>query len=291
MMKCNYWYLLIVLLGFALLASCITVETGNDSASVNTNVTPIVLNETSKPQQQSQPNNQSAQEQQDVPQEPQDPTKTPLPCNNAKFIAENIPDDKQYDPGDPFTKTWTMRNDGSCTWDETYRVVFNEGDRMNGETSYYLDREVKPGETIDLSVHLTAPNDAGKYKGYWNIKAPDGDLFTYFWAQIEVVDNTPPFAITSVTNDLNASYTTGCPLEIPLKVFFTANGPGTIRYRVETSDLGMQAQDSIVFSAATTKSENFTWTITFSSNYWIKIHVDEPSQQTFGPFNFSVTCQ
>ena len=291
MMKWNYKYALLTLLSSLLLSSCITVETGNESASVNTNVTPIVLNEASEPQQQSQSNNQPAQEQQNNASEPQEPTQTALPCNKAKFVAENISDNKQYDPGDTFTKTWTMRNDGSCTWDKTYRVVFNEGDRMNGETSFYLDREVKPGETIDLSVHLTAPNAAGKYKGYWNIKAPDGDLFTYFWAQIEVVDNTPPFAITSVTTNLNASYNTVCALEIPLKVSFTANGPGTLLYRVETSDLGMQAQDSLVFDIASTKTVNFTWTITYSSDYWIKIYVDEPSAKTYGPFNFSVTCQ
>lgn len=111
---------------------------------------------------------------------------TPVPCNRAKFISESIADDTEFNPGETFTQTWTIRNDGTCIWDKGYRVIFNEGDQMSGESSYYLDREVKPGDTIKLSVHLTAPNNPGEYKGYWNIQAPDRELFTFFWAQIIV---------------------------------------------------------------------------------------------------------
>lgn len=278
----------------SLLSACVTINTGPETA-VDTNVTPIVLNQAQQPQQDEQPAQaapaQPAQQQPADPEPPQDPTETPLPCNKAKFIAENIPDDKQYDPGDPFIKTWTIRNDGTCTWDETYRVVFNDGDRMSGESSFNLDRKVKPGETIDISVNLTAPAKPGTYQGYWNIKAPNGDLFTYFWAKIVVVDTTPPFAVTSVTTNLGSSYNPGaCPLTIDLEVYITANGPGTVTYRPETSDLGMQGSDSITFTSAGTKTETFTWTITYSDSYWIKIHIDDPNNQTFGPFNFTVTC-
>jgi len=47
------------------------------------------------------------------------PTATPtsLPCDLAKFIDDvTVPDDTSYTPGATFTKTWRIKNEGSCTW-------------------------------------------------------------------------------------------------------------------------------------------------------------------------------
>lgn len=292
-MRKQLWVLFIIILIGGMIEGCITIETGGNQGSVNTEVTPVQLNQVSQSQSGSTPTTQQQSSSNQSQQEPtpQEPTNTPIPCNKAKLVKETIPDNTQFDPGDTFTKTWTMRNDGSCTWDSSYRVIFNSGDRMGGETSYYLAENVKPGETIDLSMQLTAPDDPGTYKGYWNIKAPDGDLFTYFFSQIEVVDNTPPFAVTAVTTNLSNAYNPGaCPYALSLKVSIKANGPGTVNYRIETSDLGMQASQTLTFASASTKTISYTWTFTYSSAYWIKVHIDDPNHQTFGPFNFTVNC-
>ena len=45
---------------------------------------------------------------------------TPLPCNKPKFQGETIPDNSEFDPGDSFTKTWTVLNDGTCSWTTNY---------------------------------------------------------------------------------------------------------------------------------------------------------------------------
>lgn len=290
-MKRIYRYGMSLILTGVLLTSCITISTGGDTDNANTNVTAVVLNQAqaqNTPTSEAQP---AARQQPAQEQQPQEPTNTPLPCNKAKFIAENIADNTEFAPGETFTKTWTMRNDGTCTWDSSYRVVFNEGDRMNGESSYNLNTTVKPGETVDLSVHLTAPDTPGTYKGYWNIKAPDSDLFTFFYTQIKVVDNTPPFAVTGVSTNLSSSYNPGaCPYALNLVIYITANGAGTVTYRPETSDLGMQGSRTLTFNSAGTLTDSYTWTFTYSSPYWIKIHVDSPNHQTFGPYNFNVTC-
>jgi hypothetical protein len=37
--------------------------------------------------------------------------------------------------------------------------------------------ETPLGETADATVELIAPGDAGTYKGYWQMQAPDGTPF------------------------------------------------------------------------------------------------------------------
>jgi len=44
-----------------------------------------------------------------------DPTHTPLPCNKAEFISETIKDDTEFNANAPFTKTWRLKNTGTCT--------------------------------------------------------------------------------------------------------------------------------------------------------------------------------
>ena len=44
------------------------------------------------------------------------PTNTPSPCNNAVFVSETVPDGTEYDVGESFTKTWRLKNVGTCTW-------------------------------------------------------------------------------------------------------------------------------------------------------------------------------
>jgi hypothetical protein len=46
------------------------------------------------------------------------PTSTPEGCTDiAAFVADvTIPDNTVMAPNQPFTKTWRLRNDGTCTW-------------------------------------------------------------------------------------------------------------------------------------------------------------------------------
>ena len=44
------------------------------------------------------------------PTEETPPTKTPKPCNDALFISETIPDDSEFEAGDPVNKSWRFKN-------------------------------------------------------------------------------------------------------------------------------------------------------------------------------------
>lgn len=115
-------------------------------------------------------------------------------CNAAAFIQDvTFPDGSRLDAGTTFTKTWRIKNVGTCSWSTSYALAFVSGDRMSGGPSVNLPGTVRPGETVDLSVKLTAPSKGGAYRGYWKLRNSSGVLFgigpqadTAFWADIRV---------------------------------------------------------------------------------------------------------
>lgn len=123
------------------------------------------------------------------------PTETEIPCNRASFVTDvSIPDGTDLDPGESFTKTWRLRNSGSCTWNSNYELLFKDGDAMGGPASKDLTGSVAPGETVDISVDLTAPNSEGSYKGFWWLRSDAGIVFGVgssgdvpFFVEIDVV--------------------------------------------------------------------------------------------------------
>jgi len=115
------------------------------------------------------------------------PTNTPLPtttavsyCDWITFITDvTIPDGTKLMSGETFTKTWRLKNRGTCTWTSDYMLVFTGGDQMGGTTAVRLPGNVAPGQTVDVSVTLTAPADQGRYTGYWMLRNTSGVLFGY----------------------------------------------------------------------------------------------------------------
>jgi hypothetical protein len=108
-------------------------------------------------------------------------------CDIADFVADiTVPDGTQFSPGENFTKTWRLKNVGTCSWTTSYAVVFHSGEQMDGPTTQALTGNVNPGETIDLSVDLKAPASNGTYTGNWRLRNGSGVLFAKFYVTIEV---------------------------------------------------------------------------------------------------------
>ena len=115
------------------------------------------------------------------------PTRTPGPvtvtvppsaCDRVQFIADvTVPDGTTFAPGSTFTKTWRLKNVGSCAWTTSYQLVFSSGEQMGAPASASFPRGVEIGQTIDISVPMTAPSAAGSYRGYWMFKNASGALF------------------------------------------------------------------------------------------------------------------
>jgi len=119
-------------------------------------------------------------------------------CDKADFVLDvTVPDNTTFLPNQTFTKTWRMRNAGTCTWDSSYSLVFISGDQMGGAPSSPLSGTVAPGGSIDISAYLTAPAATGTYQGFWMLRNASGGFFgigsngtTPFWVKINVAGST-----------------------------------------------------------------------------------------------------
>ena len=106
-------------------------------------------------------------------------TESPEGCDVAGFVADvTIPDGTELEPGAKFTKTWRLKNDGTCTWTSDYELYFYSGNKMGGpESQRMISIPVPPGTLIEISVDLIAPEEGGKYTGYWALKNAAGVHF------------------------------------------------------------------------------------------------------------------
>ena len=119
-------------------------------------------------------------------------------CDWAQFITDvTVPDGAKYEPDATFKKTWRLKNIGTCTWTTSYSLVFDTGEQMGAPASIKFPSEIKPGETIDINVDMTAPSKAGHYIGYWKFKNASGVLFGIgynanrsWWVEINVAEST-----------------------------------------------------------------------------------------------------
>ncbi len=120
-------------------------------------------------------------------------------CNQMEFVSDiTIPDGTVIAPAQNFTKTWRLRNIGTCPWTSSYAVVFSDGNSMNGPSSQALTGAVNPGQTVDISVNLTAPAAPGEYRGNWKLRDASGVLFGRFYVEIKSQAAAAPATSTSV---------------------------------------------------------------------------------------------
>lgn len=182
------------------------------------------------------------------------PTATAIPCNRAEYVADiNFPDGSLVLPGADFTKTWKLRNTGSCTWTSSYKLVFAHGDRMNAPDWVKLTSStVPPGGTVNVSVDLTAPSSEGTYQADFRLRGSDGSDFGIgytgmgtFYVQITVkrisIPTTNPLPIYPKVPDLTISsysFTPATPqADVSTTVHITVKNQGsgpadtfTVRY-------------------------------------------------------------
>jgi len=137
---------------------------------------------------------------------PPRPENQPGCINQASFVTDvTIPDNTVVDAGSTFTKTWRIGNTGTCIWAWDYVLTYYSENRMGAPDEVPLDITY-PGQTIDISVELTAPSSPGTYRGNFVIENPDGlimkvDEDSRLWL-ITKVENTAPTATTAATSNV-----------------------------------------------------------------------------------------
>jgi hypothetical protein len=96
---------------------------------------------------------------------------------DAQFVADiTIPDGTELAPGDAFVKTWQVRNSGACDWGAGFELAFAGGEALGGPSSVSVSPTLA-GESLTLSVSLTAPLAHGDYLGRWELRTPQGEAF------------------------------------------------------------------------------------------------------------------
>jgi hypothetical protein len=130
-------------------------------------------------------------------------TVTQVPCNRAGLDGETIPDGTVMAPGQTFTKTWTLKNEGSCPWTTDFSVVFVSGVAMGAPASQPLSGPVAPGQSVQVSMTLQAPSTEGTYRGTFRLRNASGAIFSLgsaadkdFWVEVKVTSATGSIADT-----------------------------------------------------------------------------------------------
>lgn len=109
------------------------------------------------------------------------PPLSPAPvtlCDAAAFVSDvTYPDGSNVTLGGTFTKIWRLKNIGTCTWNTSYALVYVTGERFSAPATVAMPTSVGPGQTVDLAVNLTAPNQSGHYRGFWKLRNASSVLF------------------------------------------------------------------------------------------------------------------
>ena len=134
------------------------------------------------------------------------PSLTPTPADalprpdgctdSAIFMSDvTVPDGTRVSRGQTFTKTWRLRNMGTCPWDSTYKLFFIAGERMGAPDSIPLP-VTAPKKDADISVELTAPSKDGTYNGIFELRDPNGQVIPIgldksIWVKVIVGEGAP----------------------------------------------------------------------------------------------------
>lgn len=154
-----------------------------------------------------------------VPNQPTPTPKPPAACvDGMAWVADLSYDDKNMTappvipPGQPFVKSWRVRNTGTCNWNSGYRLVYDHGNvsaaQMGGQP-VAVQGTVAPGATYDFSVNLVAPTQPGVYQGFWQMRNPQSVAFgETIWVGIRVPAPVQPTPAPTQTPVPGISFTT-----------------------------------------------------------------------------------
>jgi hypothetical protein len=223
------------------------------------------------------------------------------------FVSDiSIPDGMIVAPGAKFTKTWRVRNDGNCSWDQKYSLELDQGDSLGAITKIPLTRTIKSGDSADFSIEMTAPTTPGNYAGYWHIATPYGGYMgvgTYNQSLIVKINVTDKpdrdFGSVSVVYDWTRRPGSGCTQDgayYDFRATITVNAPGEINYRWDRNPFDGKLEGGVLkFNAAGSKTVYWTWHMTLDHiqgiDRWVAITTTVGSKEvTFDRLMFNYTC-
>ncbi|KAL3693618.1 hypothetical protein R1sor_007269 [Riccia sorocarpa] len=113
---------------------------------------------------------------------------------DARFVQDvTIFDGTELAPLAKFTKIWRLRNSGTLPWPLDTKLVHVGGDELGNVDQVPVElpgKGLAPGDEVDVSVDLVAPEKPGRYVSHWRLASPAGPKFGHrVWVLIQVVSN------------------------------------------------------------------------------------------------------
>lgn len=225
-------------------------------------------------------------------------------CAHASLKDENIVDGTIFKPGEVFTKTWYITNTSTCVWDTSYKIVFWDGNVLGGGYVYNLPQITGPGQTIPISLVLTAPTTDGTYRSAWKLQTPDGINFgvgylnSGFYTEIVVSSSDKPnYAVTNVELYITREPQYGCqPANMVYTAYatFTTNGPLEFKFRWGQQDGNNGGPIEVKMDAAGKKTFTRVWKLgraaSQNNNRWFQIVLLDPVFKEYPIVGFDFFC-
>ncbi len=245
------------------------------------------------------------------------PSPSPVPgggSDKAEFVLDvTIPDGTTFSAGTSFVKTWRLKNIGTSTWTADYDLVFYSGAQMSAPPSLPLPETVEPGQTVDLALALTAPQETGVQRGYFMLRNPAGDLFGIgpqnnlaFYVEINVTGGTGNPTATSFTTGGDvvstlslsvspSSYAGACPFSFVFTAQVTMASPARITIQLEagsdTPGYEFTLPPAQTYDlAAGTSTYTYFLELTGQVSGWARVHITAPEDVVSNTANFTLDC-
>jgi hypothetical protein len=136
-------------------------------------------------------------------------------CSNLAFVRHvNYPDETVMSPGQNFTKTWKVENNGTCDWLFGYRLTVVDGGNMDPTIHGSLGKLVKPGSWAELSATLSAPTKAGTYTAYFRFSDGSHQFGATLGVTIKV-ENAPANTAVPANTNTSAPTSTNTSTNVP----------------------------------------------------------------------------
>ncbi|RJP49171.1 MAG: hypothetical protein C4557_11845 [Anaerolineaceae bacterium] len=225
-----------------------------------------------------------------------------IDCAKASLEDESIIDGVVLKPGEQFTKTWYIKNTSTCVWDTSYRIIFWSGDPLGGAYYYNLPQATGPGQTVPISLVLTAPTEDGTYRSEWKLQTPDQISFgvgiyqAAFFTEITVdSSDKPKYGITNVNLYVIREPKTGCA---PANMVFTAyaevstSGPYEFTYFWGQKDGNNSSPKTVYIDKSTTTTFTRVWKFGRAASQgpkWFTFVVTDPVQKEYR-VDFAFEC-
>jgi hypothetical protein len=206
--------------------------------------------------------------------------------DSAQYVSDDGMDGTAYAPNTPFTKTWKIKNTGTCTWDSSYLAYYVSGATMSQSPAYPIvpsGGQVAPGGVVDISVGMTSPSEPGDYNANWQLQDSAGKSLAQFYLKIKVKGQdsggSATGTITNVIARIVQEQGSGAPCNANATYFvyvdITADGPASAEYQIYLTDASGQVPNGIFEDHAAPQADG-TWTFDAAKTETVSLHVVGP---------------